>query len=489
MSLRKEAARGVFWTAAGNWGYQLTTLVVFAVLSRLLVPEAFGLVALALVFTEVLKLITEQGMADAIVQRRHLEPAHLDTALWMSVGIGGFLTLGVAAGSTLIADVVNEPELGPVLQWLSLTLLIASFSSVQKAILTRELRFSSLTARILGSVVAGGLVGIAAALAGFGVWSLVAQMLTMEVVGVLTLWTASDWRPHLRFSRMHFGQLFSFGANVTGYRLLRFFNRRIDNLMVGSLIGATALGFYVVAYRLLNLIINITTSVVGSVAFPVFARIQDDRDRVQKAYYKSVRLVSVVSFPAFAGLIVVAPEATRLVFGDQWDASVPVMRVLAIAGLLQSIIFVNSTVIKSLGKPQWRLLIMGITAVGLLVSFAYAVQFGIVAVALALVIVSYATAPLWLIATHRLIDLRFLTYLRQIGPSLIASLVMSAIVVGIKLIADGLPLLWLVVTLVLSGIASYILTLLLIARPMAVEVLELTKLAIPKRGSGESATA
>lgn len=487
VSLRRQAARGVFWTAAGNWGYQLATLVVFAMLSRLLTPEAFGLVALASVFVIVLKLVGEQGMADAVVQREDLEPEHLDTAFWISVGMASVLSAVLILVSGILAELVNEPDLAPILAWMSLALFLAGFSNVQRAILSRELRFASITARTLSSVVAGGIVGVGAALAGFGVWSLVAQLITMELVGVVALWSASDWRPSLRFSRKHFRELFTFGSSVLGFKLLRFSERHVDNLMVGSLLSATALGFYVVAYRLLNLIINVTTSVIGNVAFPVFSRIQDDAEQVRRAYYKAVRLTGILSFPAFAGLIVLAPEATRLAFGPQWDASVPVMRVLAVAGLAQSVLFVNGVVLKSLGKPGWRLAIMTVSVLLLVGGFAVAVQWGIVAVAVTVVVVTYALAPVWLMATNRLIGLGGRRYLSQVGPPLLASIAMSLVVMGLKLGIEPWPLVWSVPTLVIVGIVTYGALLWVFARPMAVEALNLARLSIPRRGedSGE----
>lgn len=486
VNLRREAARGVFWTAAGNWGYQLATLVVFSILANLLTPEAFGLVALASVFVAAMKLVEEQGMADALVQRDNLEPEHLDTAFWISVGLSVALAAILTVGSSLLASLVNEPNVAPILAWLSVSLVLSGLSSVQRAILTRELRFASLTLRTLSSVIVGGVVGVAAAYAGFGVWALVGQLITFELVGVIALWTASDWRPSFRFSRSHFRELFTFGSSVLGFKLLRFADRRVDNLMVGSLIGATALGFYVVAYRLLNLIINITTSVIGSVAFPVFSRIQGELEQVRKAYYKSVRQISVVSFPAFVGIMVVAPEVTRLVFGGQWDESVPVMQVLALAGLAQSVLFVNGVVLKSLGRPGWRLAIMAVSVALVVAAFAVAVQWGIVAVAWALVGVTYAMAPVWLWATNRLVGLSFRRYLSQTGPPLVASLMMAALVLALELMVRDWPLLWQVVVLVATGIAAYALSLWVIARPMARETLSLVRLSIPKRRASGS---
>ncbi len=481
MSLQKQAAQGVFWSAAGNWGYQVATLVVFAVLSRLLTPAEFGLVALASVFTALLKLVTEQGLADAIVQRADLEPEHLDSAFWLSIGLGAVLTAGLAAASWLIANIVNQPDIAPVLVWLAPVLGLAGLSSVQRAILSRELRFASLTLRTLASVIVGGIVGVVAALRGYGVWSLVAQLLTIEVVGVIALWTASDWRPHFRFSRRHLRDLIGFGVNVLGFRILRFFNTRIDNLIVGSVLGPTALGLYVVAYRILQLLINVTTAIIGSVAFPVLSRVQDDRPRVQNAYYKAIRLTSMIAFPAFLGLVVVAPEVTRLVFGPQWDASVPVMQVLALAGLVNSVLFVNGIVMKSLGKPSWRLAIMGLTALILTTAFTLVVSAGIIAVATAFAIISLVLAPLWMWGAHKLITLEPGRYLRQIVPPLVSSLAMAATVWGFKPVVGDLSLLWQVIALVTGGVASYGLTLWIVGRPMIKEAVALGRMSLPQR--------
>ena len=169
-----------------------------------------------------------------------------------------------------------------------------------------------------------------------------------------------------------------------------------------------------------------------------------------------------------------------MLFGNQWDASVPVMRVLAVAGLAQSLIFVNGVVLKSLGRPGWRLVIMTMSVLVLVAAFAVTVQWGIIAVAWALVAVTYGFAPLWLTAVHRLIDLSPRVYLSQIAAPLFASLVMTAVVVGVKpLIADW-GLAWRVPVLVFGGVAVYGSILWLTAKPTAMEAIKLMRLAVPR---------
>ena len=479
MTLRRLAARGVFWTALEHWGYQLATLVIFAVLAHLLSPEAFGLVALATVFTNLLKIVADQGMADAIVQRPDLEGEHLDSAFWMSVAFGALLTVLLAAAAWPIAAIFGEPELGPVLAAMALTLFISGLSSVQRALLRREFSFGSLTARSLIAVAIGGIVGVIAALLGAGVWSLVAQILTFQVVAVITLWFASDWRPRFRFSWDHFKELLPFGASIVGYRAFRLANTQIDNLMIGFFLGATALGFYVVAYRLLRLIINVSTSVIGSVAFPTFSRVQHDKQRVLGLYYRTIRMAALIAFPAFLGLVVIAPEVTMLVFGSGWEPSIAVMRILGFAGLVIAVNFLNPTVLKALGKASWRVIIMGLAALAQLVTIAIVVQWGIRAVALAVTAVLLVMAPVWFLAVSRLIPIRIGTLLRQFVSPLVSSLLMVAAVVGVKGIMPDIRLLWQVVALVGVGVAVYGIALWFTDRQLAREAVELGRLAFP----------
>lgn len=489
MNLRGLAARGVFWTALDNWGYQLATIIVFTILARLLEPEAFGLIALATVFTSLLKIVTDQGLADAIVQRNKLEPEHLDAAFWASAGFGALLAGLLAGSSWFLASAFDEPALGPVLAALALTLAINGLSSVQRAILTRNFAFATLTLRSLVSVVAGGIAGVVAAVLGAGVWSLVLQTLTFEVVAVVTLWAASDWRPHLRFSRRHLMDLLPFGANIVGFRALRLANTQSDNLIIGAYLGATQLGFYIVAYRLFRLLINMSTAVIGSVAFPTFSRVQDEGERVQSIYYRAMRLSALVTFPAFLGLIVIAPEVTLLMFGAGWEESVEVMQILGFAGLVTAVTFLNPTVLKSLGKPSWRVVIMGITAVAQVVAFLIAVQWGIRAVAIALTIVLLLATPAWFHAVHRLVRFRYTTLLRQFVSPAVAAGVMVVAVLATRQLAQELALLAEVLTLVGTGAVVYIGALWVVDRGLAREALEFMKLALPGRRKPGGSTA
>ena len=478
VTLRRKAARGVLWTALGNWGYELSAFAVFAILANILTPNAFGIIALATVFTAFTRILSEQGLADAIVQRQQIDDRDLDTAFWANLAVAVVLAGTLAAISPSIASAVGQPDLGPVLAWMSLTLVFSALGSVQLALLRRELTFASLTVRQLVAVVAGGVAGIAAAFSGLGVWSLVIQNLVTSSVSSVALWIVGDWRPRFRFSPSRFKTLASFGMNVLGFRTMLFFTRRTDDLLIGYYLGAAALGLYTVGYRLLRLVTQATTNIIASVAFPVFSRLQDDRESVLRAYYKAIELTSVLAFPAFVGIALTAPELVELMFGSRWASSVPVMRILAVAGLAQSVLFAPGVAMKALGKPSWRLGITTLTAVTAAVAFFIAVRSGIVAVAGAFVVVVYALAPVTLWAARKLVGSDHREMFRRVVPPFVATSVMAAGVLAVRLVVDDLALVLRLIVLVASGAALYTATLWTIANSVTREILDLARMAL-----------
>jgi PST family polysaccharide transporter len=482
MNLRQKAAQGVLWSVIQKWGRAGISIITFVVLSRLLEPEAFGLVALATVFTTFVEIFLDQGFSAAIVQRAELEPEHLDTAFWVNIFTGLLMTVGGIAASGLIASSFHEPKLTPVLRWLSITFLISALSSTQVAILQRKLAFKSLAVRSLAATTVGGIVGLGMAFSGFGVWSLVGQDLASGIAGVVILWRSSDWRPGPKVSRKHYKEMFTFGVSIVGNNALNVMLRRSDDLLIGYFLGPTLLGFYTIGYQLLLVIIRLVTEVTNTVAFPAFSRLQLEPERMRRAFYNVTQYTSLIAFPVFIGLATLAPELVPTFFGEKWAPSIPVMQILAMIGILQSVLFFNASVIRASGKPLWELSIMLLNTICNVVGFLVAVRWGIVAVAASFVIVSYLVAPVSYLALRKLIQVDFGTYLRQFVPPLIASLMMVIIVMALKYLLKDLSInMYLEFSIyVLAGVVSYVLVIGLTARRLYQEMLELVSLVLPK---------
>ncbi len=451
MSLQKKTINGIIWSFIQRWFGQLISTAVFLLLARLLGPETFGLTAMASVFMAFMSTFLDQGFAQAIIQREELEPEHLDTAFWISVGVGAVLTVIAISVAEPVATLFGEAELEPIIRWISLNILLVSLQSVQTALLSRKFAFKALAVRSLTATFMSGVVSVIMAFQGFGVWSLVAQQLVNQFVLCLMLWTSSDWRPGLKVSSKHFKELFSFGINVMGLNAVSFFNRRSDDFLIGYFLGPVALGYYTVAYRLLLIMINLLTSATTQVALPAFSRLSQEPDRLRRAFYTATQFTSVLAFPAFLGMAVLAPELIKSLFGDQWLSSIPVMQVLSLVGVLHSVTYFNGTIMKAMGKPSWNLLINSINAVINTVSFLLVVQFGILAVASVFVVNGYLLCPIAIGAVYKLIRINIRTYFQQYLTPLIGSLAMIASIIGTKYFLSNL-----IGTLPLLAISSFI---------------------------------
>lgn len=481
MTLRQQAAKGVIWTAAQSWGARAVSFLITLVLARLLSPDAFGLVAFATVFIAFAQIFLDQGFSDAIVQRPHLQPEHLDTAFWTNILTGCLLTaMGILAAKPL-EMLFNKPQLAAVVAWLSVNFLIGSFSSVQQAILKRQLAFKSLAVRSLAATIISGIVAVVVAFLGFGVWSLVAKMLVNSLVYVLALWRVSNWRPGFHFSVPHFKELYRFGINIVGSNFVDFFSRNSDNFLIGFYLGTTALGYYTLAYNLMSVMTELLIAVPNAVVFPTFSRLIDEPARMKQSFYEVTQLQSIIAFPIFLGMLILAPEVVIFLYGQDWAPSIPVAQVLMLMGILFSAFYFYGNVIKAAGQPASRFRILTLASILNVIGFLIAVHWGIIAVAISYVIVEYAVLPVYFLVIRRLIHVTFRSHLQQYIPAFCSSLAMIAVVLGMKLaIGDGFGLLVRMIGLSVAGVLTYLLVLYFIRPSLYYQILSLARIILPR---------
>jgi PST family polysaccharide transporter len=429
---RQRVFSSVVWTAAQSWGTQLISLATFLLLARLLPPTAFGLVAMAGLYVTISTILVDQGLSAAVIQREDLEPEHLDTAFWMSVAVGLCLTAAGVLLARPLAALFKEPRLAPVVALLSFNFVLASLSGVQDALLRRNFRFRLLAVRTLLAGAGGGVVAVGMAVAGWGVMSLVAQQLATSVLGVATLWAASGWRPGLRVSGRHARELWGFGVSVVGTRLLGAVTRRSDDFLIGLFLGAGALGYYTVAYKIFSILGEVFTKIISRVALPAFAAMQNRGAELAAAFGNAVRLTSLLTLPSFAALGVLAPAVVPALFGPRWAPSVPVMQMLTVAGALQCLYPLSIQAMVARGKPSWTFWVLLAGTVPSVVGFLLVVDRGIAAVAAVYSLVNLLLLPLHLHILRRLIGFRPADLLRAVRTPLLATAAMLAVLAALR---------------------------------------------------------
>jgi PST family polysaccharide transporter len=492
MNLKQKATKGILWSFIQRWGSQLISFSVFLLLARLLDPKDFGLVAMSGVFIAFMKVFLDQGFAAAIVQRKAVDREHLDTAFWVSIGTSLLLMAIAWLSAGWVAAFYHEPTLARIIQVLSINFVFKALNSVQNAILTRNLAFKTLAVRSLIGIAVGGTVGVVMALSGFGVWSLVGYQLANSIIEVPILWAVTDWRPTFRCSAQHFRELFNFGIHVIGMNGLVFLNNYTDNLLIGRFLGAEALGYYTVAYRILTVLTTLLSKTTNQVAFPTFSKLQHDPQRLERVFYKATHFTSLLAFPAFLGLMPLAPDLVPIVFGDGWEPTIPVMQILAFIGILRTVFQFNGPVMMAMGRPDWRFKINIVNTVLNVACFVAVVKLGggILEVAIAFVVRSYLFAPIGLWLIQKLIKLNLRPYLHQFRTPIISSLAMISIILGLQdLLHPWMLDRYLLLLCIGLGALTYGLTVIYLEPNITRELRDLFKIALPKRkGNRHSAS-
>ena len=484
-----RAIRGAAWTLLEAWAARGLSLVVFVLLGRLLEPREFGVVAVATIFIELAKLFVESGLNRSLVQTPVLERAHLDSAFWtlsaLGFAVGGILALG----APLIASAYDEPQLIPILRLLSLAIPISGLAAVPMALLQRRLEFGSLAARRLVADGVAGVTAVALAVGGAGAYSLVAQVVVGSAVGLVVLWVKVGWVPGLHVSLAHCRQLFGFGASVVGINLLELVRSRGDDALIGSVLGPVALGYYVIAYRILRITTEVLSLAIAKVAFPTFARLSGDLPRLRRSYVSATRMTALASLPVFAGLAVLAPDAITVVFGEKWAPSVTPARILCLGGLGFTITAFGRDLLIGLGKPSWSLLSQAVAIPTIVVFFFIGVEFGVPGVAWAHTVHIYAFLPLQLWFVTRLLSLPPRRQLEPVVHPLIAALAMAAVVAAFRstVVGGSTGELWRLGASVAVGAVAYLGAIRLIAPDLLSTAVRYGRMVLP--GSADRADA
>ena len=329
----KTAKRGALWSMVRQGGHELIAIPTSMIMARLLSVEDFGIAAASAFFIILATRLTQFGFNAALVRVKGLRDDHLSSVFAVNVGLG-LLTYGILfATAPYIGQFLRSAEAGQLLRVAALIFLIAPFGTVPAALIARNMQFRYATLTEWSDAIASTTTTLLLAFNGYGYWSIVIGHLAGTVVRVGLKSYLCGWAPSFRCSRPALRELLSFGLGLQTKRLLEYATFNLDNLVVGRVLGLTALGFYDKAFTTMNRIVNRLT--LGQAYFRIFSIIHEEPERFRRAYARLLLTISLIAFPAFAMAVVVAEPLIVVMYGEKWLPAVLPFQMLCLGGILK----------------------------------------------------------------------------------------------------------------------------------------------------------
>lgn len=373
----RTAVFGVSVTLAAYLGSRILNLVVIVLLSRVLGPSGMGIIAFAILTVEIFNILRDFGLKDTLIYDQEGDDRLREAAFFSIFFLGLVQALVLAAAAPLARSLIDDPVIVPVLMWLALLFPFNAVAAVQEAILQREFRFGRLALAEIGAVAVKSTVTIAFIALGAGIWSFVSGLLLGSAVRAGALWLLSDWRPRrVQIQLQKLRELIRYGCHIMATTLGAAFSERLDQIIIVTVMGETALGLYFVAARVPEIVVTGVNTVLAKIVFPAFSRISEDAARLAAAYRTVVAGSMMLMAPVSLGLAAVAPLLVPVVFGDAYVEAVPVLAFLAALGVPVSLAWASGDFFKATGKPSYLWKLMAVEAIFMFPLVYAAARFG-----------------------------------------------------------------------------------------------------------------
>jgi lipopolysaccharide exporter len=454
-----RAVKGGGWVIVSRISQQLLSTARLIILARLLAPEDFGLMGIILLTMATINMFTQTGFQDALVQKRKDIASYLNAAWTLGIVRGLLLFALLYFGAPYVASFFNRPDAADLLRVAAVSLVVVAVTNIGTVYFVKELDFrKQFTLEIIGTLV-GTVLAVWFALQYRNVWALVIGRLSGDITRCLLSYVMQPYKPGISFDIAKAKDLWGFGKHVFGIKILHFFGLYGDDAFVGKVLGAVALGFYQMAYRIASMVATEFGDLIGKVAFPAYSKLQDNAVKLRGGYFKSIQVISLFVFPITGGIIVLAPEFTRIILGEKWLPMAPAMQILSLLGLLKCM--QRGPVFKSLGRPDiskmvafWRLVIIIITI------YPLTVKLQIAGTSLCMLFSSVLVQPIGFYQLEKLADIKFKDVLKMLSMPTATTLVMMLCVFAAKSAFDTVGLVSLGFLVCLGGVVYIILILL-----------------------------
>jgi PST family polysaccharide transporter len=479
--IKQKMISNSFWSSLENAAIQLVSFLVFLVLARLLQPNDYGTIAIAMVFVALTSAISGFGISGAIIQIRELEAAHLSSGFWLSLLMAVLLYAIIYACAPYLASFYDEPGFESVLLCLGLIGIIEAAETVPYALLSRHFRFRYLAFRSILSTLVGGAIGITMAVNGYGVWALVAQMLSLAILRTLLTWLGAGWLPAFSISWSSLKNLLSVSLYIMGSKLSGTLSRQTDNLLVGTFIGTRELGVYSIGFKIYDTINGLLLASLSRLGLPTFSRLQGAPDRLANAYQRASTMGMALTVPVFILIMLTAPDLIPLVFGSQWLESATVLQLLMVASCCRALVNFDNPFLIACGRAKLVFNLALLRTFLNIVGFFVAVKWGINAVAAAFSVVALLMLPVWKFAIEKYSPVSTTHVVRRLGTVGFGLIVLSGSVLLAELVFSDISTVMLIASQWIAGLIVYGLTVYMLDQSVRTGVQDLLKMGFGKK--------
>lgn len=416
------------WRFAERSGAQLVQFVVSIILARILMPEAYGTIALMTVFISIMNVFVNCGLGTALIQKKDADDIDFSTVFYTNIVFCTALYLILFFLAPWISGFYDMPKMTVLIRVLGLTLIISGVKNIQSAYVSRNMMFKRFFFATLGGTIGAAMIGIGMALSGFGIWALVAQSLFNNALDTIVLWLTVKWRPKKYFSFERLKGLFSYGWKMLASNLLDVVYNNIRTLIIGKLYSSTDLAYYNKGKTWPHLIVDNVNSSIDSVLLPVMSREQEHSERVKNMTRRAIKTSTYVMAPFMMGLAFVGEPLIRFVLTEKWLPSVPYMCIFCITYMFYPIHTANLNAIKAMGRSDLFLKLEIIKKIVGLTTVLITMHFSVMAMAYSLIFVSVASQIINSCPNKKLLNYGYLEQLKDILPGIMLAVFMGGCV-------------------------------------------------------------
>ena len=455
-SLAKLAKSGIKWSLVGQISAQVIALASNAILSRLVAPEYFGLIATLTIFLGLLKVVTNFGLGLSIIRKNRVTRSYLNTGFWLNFGFDTLLCLVLFMSAPLIASFYDDTRLVLLCQIFAFTFFFGGLGMIPVTMLNKHLKFKSISIIQIASLTLSSALAIYTAYLGYTMWALVVQAVSAALFSGIFPYVFYRWTPRFNFSLENAKDYLSFGSPLLGDSVLNYFVRNLDSFLIGKFIGMDPLAFYNKSYQIMVLPVRQISGTLRNVFYPILSKQQKSDESLSVTYFSLIQMIAFLSFPMMVGVSLCSEEIILSLFGEGWRASIEPLRILAILGAVQPVASIAGLVF--LLKSETRLMFrVGLVSKSFMIcGIIIGLQWGLIGVVFGYTISSLCAAIYEFYFTAKLIGKSLLEFLCVLKEPFFATLIMTLTISVALYFIHSDHYIYSLLLKVLFGIISYL---------------------------------